>query len=135
MTIVVRVSCRILSWGGGGGRRKQDGSRMIVRSCTRKHAWVCGHAPKKNLEFRSSQIASDTILDKILKFQDFLGKGGYSSPLPTLYETLVVVKDWEQGNGRLWEVGLSALRVGWILLNGFKYLLYAFSSYSVLGFL
>ena len=35
-----RVSYRILSWGGGGG--KQDGNRMIVAcESTLTHAYVC----------------------------------------------------------------------------------------------
>ena len=77
---VIRVSYRILSWGGGGGGGggggEQDGSRMIV-ACSRMHKRACllgggggvwGHAPPpwENFEFRSYQIASDQIWDKII---------------------------------------------------------------------
>ena len=56
----------------GGG--KQDGSRMIV-ACesihTRKRAYLLGGSggmlPQENFEFRSSQIASDAIWDKLSK--------------------------------------------------------------------
>ena len=67
-----RVSYRSLSVGG-----KQDGSRMIVvceSMLTCAYACVCvvtkgvwGHVPQENFEFRSSQIASDTIWDKLSK--------------------------------------------------------------------
>ena len=65
----VQVSYRILSWGG------QDDSRMIVACNARLHLCKCvcllegvwGHAPQEDFEFRSSQIASDTIWDKLSK--------------------------------------------------------------------
>ena len=73
-----RVSYRILSWGGGGGER------MIVASVQKHtHAHIsmrayqgglgaCPPPPppppllQKNFEFRSSQIASEEIWDKIV---------------------------------------------------------------------
>ena len=66
---VSRVSYRILSWGG-----KEDGSRMIV-ACESIHTRKCvyllggsgGMLPQENFEFRSSQIASDAIWDKLSK--------------------------------------------------------------------
>ena len=62
--------------GGGGG--KHDGSRVIVAcESTLTHAkCVCllggsgGMPPQENFEFRSSQIASDAIWDKLSKHFD-----------------------------------------------------------------
>ena len=44
---------------------EQDGSRTIVAR-TSMCVEVWGHAPQENFEFRSSQIASDAIWDKIV---------------------------------------------------------------------
>ena len=99
-------------WRGG----KQGGSRMIVAcESTLTHVSVYvpttgsgSMLPQEDFEFRSSQIASDTIWDKIVvkylrqnnnhtQFQDFLGGGGgncswegenSTPPPPPLYETL-----------------------------------------------
>ena len=68
LDIIIKVLYKILRGGGG-----QDGRRMIVacesmRTCKR----VCllmaseGMHPLKNVEFRSSQIASGEIWDKIV---------------------------------------------------------------------
>ena len=55
------------------GGVEHGGSRMIVceaRSCMLKCACLLGRSggmlPQKNFEFRSSQIASDAIWDKIV---------------------------------------------------------------------
>ena len=84
----VRVSYRILSWGGK--------NRMIACVPT----WgVWGHAPQENLKFKSSQIASDVIWDKLLfntcdktiitiRISRFLGGRGIPAPQPPPYETL-----------------------------------------------
>ena len=57
-----KVSCRILSWGG-----EQDGSMTIVtHESTLMHVQACGACPQENFKFRYSQIASDTIWDKIV---------------------------------------------------------------------
>ena len=69
--LLIRVSFRILSWGGG---RKQDGSRMIVVCET--HACLLGGSggmpppPRKILNLYTSQIASDAIWDKISEHFD-----------------------------------------------------------------
>ena len=67
-----RVSYRIFCWGGGG--KKFVG--QCVWACTSTHALVCvqargvwGHAPPgKKIFFRSSQIASHAIWDKISSY-------------------------------------------------------------------
>ena len=63
-----RVLYRILSLGG-----EQDGSKMVVAHESMLMLYACvptrgvwGHAPQKNFEFRSYQIASDAIWDKIV---------------------------------------------------------------------
>ena len=50
--------------GGGGG--KHGGSRMIVACKSMLTHARPGMLPQENFEFRSSQIASDTVWDKIV---------------------------------------------------------------------
>ena len=71
MYISTVISCQQ----GGGGGGKHDGSRMIVAcESTLMHAYACMptrgvwvHASPEKFEFRSSQIVSDAIWDKLSK--------------------------------------------------------------------
>ena len=60
-----RVSYRILTWGLGVGG-EHGGSRMIVAHVPSLLGRSGGMLPQESFEFRSSQIASDAICDKIV---------------------------------------------------------------------
>ena len=100
-------------WGGGGKRGEgggkrgeggQDGSRMIV-ACER-HTQVCllvgsgGMLPQENAEFRSSQIASGTIWDKItiVNFK-ISGREKFQPPPP--HEHLIWYKNLDSGKAKI----------------------------------
>ena len=107
-SMIIRVSYRILSWGGGGG--EQDGSRMIVecKSSTRKCACLLGGlgacSPRKILNLdplgllltqSGTRLLFNTCDKTIVTILNFKisgrgGGGGGEFQGPPLYETLII---------------------------------------------